>query len=52
MPYHFDSAVPEIRHGPPVLGEHTTEILAELGYTNDDIVELARSGAVEGPNSS
>jgi crotonobetainyl-CoA:carnitine CoA-transferase CaiB-like acyl-CoA transferase len=30
---------------PPRLGEHTEEVLGELGYTLDDLVEL-RSGAV------
>jgi len=49
MPYHFDAATPIIRHGPPVLGEHTLQVLRELGYTNDDIDDLLRSGAVEGP---
>jgi formyl-CoA transferase len=46
MPYHFDSEAPEIRHGPPVLGEHSTEVLRELGYGDEDVRALIDSGAV------
>ena len=31
---------------PPLLGEHTDDILAELGYTADEVAALRRSGAV------
>jgi crotonobetainyl-CoA:carnitine CoA-transferase CaiB-like acyl-CoA transferase len=36
----------DIRTAPPVLGEHTREILADLGYETEEISELERSGAV------
>lgn len=36
----------DIRHRPPRLGEHSREILSEVGYTSDRIHELFTSGAV------
>jgi crotonobetainyl-CoA:carnitine CoA-transferase CaiB-like acyl-CoA transferase len=35
-----------IRHGAPVHGEHTDEILAELGYSREEIATLRRDGVV------
>ena len=49
MPYRFDDAAPQIRHGPPVLSEHTMEIVAELGFTVEEIDEFVRSGAIGAP---
>ena len=35
-----------IRLAPPMLGEHNAEVLAELGYSEQRIVELATSGII------
>jgi crotonobetainyl-CoA:carnitine CoA-transferase CaiB-like acyl-CoA transferase len=41
----FSRTPPGIRHGAPALGEHTQEILAELGYSATEIAEFcSRSG--------
>ncbi len=47
MPYHFDGESPVIRHGPPILGQHSEEILLELGFDPADVERLIQSGAVE-----
>jgi crotonobetainyl-CoA:carnitine CoA-transferase CaiB-like acyl-CoA transferase len=35
-----------IRHHAPAFGEHTVEILEELGYAASDIEQLVAAGAV------
>lgn len=35
-----------VRKRPPVLGEHTDEVLNELGYSKEEIEDLKRSGAL------
>jgi crotonobetainyl-CoA:carnitine CoA-transferase CaiB-like acyl-CoA transferase len=39
----------EVRAPGPVLGEHTREVLASLGYDQEDVAALEESGAVAGP---
>jgi alpha-methylacyl-CoA racemase len=36
----------------PALGEHTAEILAERGYSNEEIQALEESGAAKGPDTA
>src|SRR5271169_4189631 len=40
----FSGTPPEIRHGAPRLGEHTQEVLGELGYSAAEIAELGSTG--------
>ncbi|CAA9287466.1 MAG: L-carnitine dehydratase/bile acid-inducible protein F [uncultured Chloroflexia bacterium] len=46
FPYHFSETPCRIDHAPPVLGQHTDDILGELGYTLDEIAALHEQGAV------
>ncbi|CAG9166321.1 MULTISPECIES: CaiB/BaiF CoA transferase family protein [Cupriavidus] len=44
-PVRYDGQVPPVRRLPPRLGEHTREVLAELGYTDDEVEALLARGA-------
>ena len=41
----FSETAPEIRHGAPVLGGQTRDILAEAGFDADEIADLEAGGA-------
>ena len=43
----FDKTPPEIRRGAPLHGEHTTEVLAEIGLSSADIEQLKDLGAIK-----
>jgi len=46
LPYRFSRTPGSVRQPPPLLGEHTDEILAALGYTAAEIAALHECGAV------
>jgi crotonobetainyl-CoA:carnitine CoA-transferase CaiB-like acyl-CoA transferase len=46
LPFEFARTPASIRTPPPILGEHTDEILAEAGYSAEEISALRAAGAV------
>ena len=47
LPYKLSATPASIRSAPPILGEHSDEILSELGYSTDDIAEMRSSALAE-----
>ena len=46
FPYRFSRTPARIERGAPLAGEHTRDILAELGVTDDDIDRLLADGVI------
>ena len=46
VPVTFEKTPGRVRHAPPVLGEHSSEILRELRYTDEQIADLKSRGVV------
>jgi crotonobetainyl-CoA:carnitine CoA-transferase CaiB-like acyl-CoA transferase len=46
FPWQLSETPAEIRIPPPLLGEHTDEVLRDLGYSDAEIAELHEKGAV------
>lgn len=42
----FDGLAPAVQSPPPVLGQHTDDILIELGFSDEKVTELKREGAI------
>jgi formyl-CoA transferase len=49
-PVTFDGQKTQARMPPPMLGQHTQEILQEIGFTRGDCLDLASRGIVAGPD--
>jgi crotonobetainyl-CoA:carnitine CoA-transferase CaiB-like acyl-CoA transferase len=45
FPYAFSNAELEIRQAPPLLGQHTEEILREVGFSDEQVSEIRQSDA-------
>ncbi len=48
-PVQFDDQLLAVRRPAPTRGEHTVEVLTELGYTDNEISALFADGVVDGP---
>jgi crotonobetainyl-CoA:carnitine CoA-transferase CaiB-like acyl-CoA transferase len=47
FPVKYDRITPAIARLPPVLGEHTAEVLAEAGYEESQIDDLVEAGVID-----
>jgi crotonobetainyl-CoA:carnitine CoA-transferase CaiB-like acyl-CoA transferase len=45
-PVRLERTPPEVRTAPPRLGAHTTQVLSELGYDDNEIATLRSDGAI------
>jgi CoA:oxalate CoA-transferase len=41
----------DVHRPAPALGEHTTEVLTEAGYSAEEVQGLQESGAAKGPDT-
>ena len=48
MPFTLDGERPGVRLQPPLLGEHTASLLAEVGYSDEAIARLVQTGVTAG----
>ncbi|MEM6464248.1 MAG: CaiB/BaiF CoA-transferase family protein [Pseudomonadota bacterium] len=46
FPIHFSKTPSRVERGAPITGQHTAEILSELGYDEDRLSALAKDGAI------
>jgi crotonobetainyl-CoA:carnitine CoA-transferase CaiB-like acyl-CoA transferase len=44
--FHLSGGIPDVDMPPPVLGEHTTALLKEIGYSESDVERLKAEGAI------
>ena len=46
VPIKFHGTPGSVRLAPPMLGQHTAEVLAEVGYSESEVEEMAAGGLV------
>ena len=46
LPVKFSKTPGKVVHGAPLYGEHTRDVLVELGYSIEQVIELAGAGVV------
>ena len=46
IPYKLSATPGSVRRAPPLLGEHTDEVLGELGFAADEVATLRDGGAI------
>ncbi len=46
IPFKLSLTPGSVRSAPPLLGQHTDEVLAELGFTPDDVARMRVAGTV------
>ena len=46
IPVKLSETPASVRRPPPTLGQHTAEVLAELGYAAEEVAAMRESGAV------
>ena len=44
--YQYDHGSPSLDRPPPRMGEHTEEVLADVGYTPEDVARMREAGAI------
>ena len=49
MPIHFHGTPCQVRQPPPLQGQHSREILTELGYGPEEVTALLEDGSVATP---
>ena len=46
MPIRFSATPGSVRSGPPAVGQHTNEVLASVGFSDEEIAAMREDGAV------
>jgi crotonobetainyl-CoA:carnitine CoA-transferase CaiB-like acyl-CoA transferase len=49
VPSRWSASEPSLRRHAPLLGEHSAQVLGEVGYTPDEIEQLAVAGVTAVP---